>query len=206
MNNDSLSFDKDTTAFLAMDFQADIVRPGGKLAPSNDAGLAAIQAAINEASRAMAAAREAGIWVVHVAVGQPAEGQPDVNPHAPLFRFIHDSGAIRVGTPGFAIVPEVAPAGGETVVLKHGVSAFAGTDLSALLQKCGITTLVLTGIVTHWVVEGTARDAADRGYRLIVLKDCCASGTPERHQAALANMASLGEIVTGEEFAAMLSD
>lgn len=204
MNNDRLSFDKTATAFLSMDFQTDIVRPGGKLAPSDEAGLAAIQTAIDNASRAMSAAREAGMRIIHVAVGLPADGHPGINPHAPLYRFLRDSGAIVEGTPGFDIVPEVAPAGGEAVILKRGVSSFAGTDLPALLQGQEITTLVLTGIVTHWVVEGTARDAVDRGYRLIVLRDCCASGTPERHEAALTNMASLGEIVTSDEFATAL--
>jgi len=198
-------FDKNAAAILSMDFQADIVRPGGKLAPSDEAGLSAIQAAIDETGRMLAAARSVGLRVIHVAVGLPRNGHPGINPHAPLYRFIRDSGAIVEGTPGFGIVDEVAPADGETVVVKRGVSAFSGTDLPALLQGQGISTLVLAGIVTHWVVEGTARDAADRGYRLIVLKDCCASGTPERHEGALTNMASLAEIMAANEFLAMLS-
>lgn len=200
MNDNDLTFDKPSTIFLSMDFQADIVRPGGALAPSDEQGLAAIQAAIDTTSRTMAAAREAGLRVAHVAVGLPQSGDSGINPYAPLFRFIRDSGAIVEGTPGFAIVPEVTPADGETVIVKRGISSFAGTDLDRMLQGQGITTLVLAGIVTHWVVEGTARDAADRGYRLIVLEDCCASGTTERHDAALTNMASLCEIVTADEF------
>lgn len=204
-DHEELTLDKASAAFLAMDFQADIVRPGGKLAPSDEEGLAAIQAAIDQTSRALAAARSAGLRVIHVTVGLPQGGHPGVNPHVPLFQYVRDSGAIVEGTPGFAIVPEVVPADGEAVILKRGISSFAGTDLPALLQGQGITTLILAGIVTHWVVEGTARDAADRGYRLIVLKDCCASGAPERHEAALTNMASLAEIVTANDLKAVLS-
>ena len=144
--------------------------------------------------------------MVHVAVGLPQSGHPGINPHAPLFRFIRDSGAIIEGTPGFAIVPDVAPADGKTVIVKRGISSFAGTDLDQMLKGQGITTLVLAGIVTHWVVESTARDAADRRYRLIVLEDCCASGTAERHDAALTNMASLCEIVAADEFVRALMD
>ena len=42
---------------------------------------------------------------------------------------------------------------------------------------------VLTGVATHFAVEGTAREAVDRGYRVVVLEDCCGMGS--RHGAML---------------------
>ena len=38
---------------------------------------------------------------------------------------------------------------------------------------------MIAGIVTNFAAEGTARDASDRGYRVIVLADCCESVTDE---------------------------
>lgn len=67
----------------------------------------------------------------------------------------------------------VAPVDGEFVVRKRAVSAFAGTELDRLLQVRDVATIVLAGGITNFAVEGTARDASDRGYRVIVLEDCC---------------------------------
>jgi nicotinamidase-related amidase len=81
------------------------------------------------------------------------------------------------------------------------VSAFAGTPLDQIFRARGVGTVILGGLVTHYAVEGTARDAHDRGYRVIVLTDGCASATPSRHEASLANLAFLAEAVTTEAFA-----
>jgi nicotinamidase-related amidase len=66
------------------------------------------------------------------------------------------------------------------------VSALAGTEPDRLLRLRYINTLVLTGVATHFAVEGTAREAGDRGYRVIVLEDCCASGEREVHDFSIA--------------------
>ena len=68
---------------------------------------------------------------------------------------------------------------------KRAVSAFYGSDLAALLATGGIVTLLLCGVATNFVVEGTAREAMDRGYNVVIVGDCCASGSQETHDAAL---------------------
>ncbi|SEL25309.1 isochorismatase family protein [Streptacidiphilus jiangxiensis] len=70
---------------------------------------------------------------------------------------------------------------------KTGTSAlFPGSsDLHQLLQQRDITTLVLCGTVTGVCVEGTCRDAAELGYRAVVVADGCAGGTDEAHNASL---------------------
>jgi nicotinamidase-related amidase len=122
----------------------------------------------------------------------------------PIQQFIAKANALVIGTEGYALHPDLQPAEGEYVVIKGGISAFAGTALAPMLQGRGIDTVVLCGFATHMVVVGTARDAADRGYRAIVLEDCCASGGLDRHQAALANIAMIGAISDSKTFAAAL--
>jgi nicotinamidase-related amidase len=191
------------TGLLLMDFQNDIVAKGGSLAPSDDEAFGRIAAAIASANVAAQAARTAGVAVIHVAVGRQ-DGEPAPNPHMPIQQFIAKANALVIGTEGYALHPDLQPAEGEYVVIKGGISAFAGTALAPMLQGRGIDTVVLCGFATHMVVVGTARDAADRGYRAIVLEDCCASGGLDRHQAALANIAMIGAISDSKTFAAAL--
>ena len=77
------------------------------------------------------------------------------------------------------------PQDGEPVVARRGVSGFYASDLAALLTTGGIDTLLLSGVATNFVVEGTAREAADRGYNVVIVADCCTSASQEIHDAAL---------------------
>ena len=83
----------------------------------------------------------------------------------------------------------------EIVVTKRGISAFANSDLDVILRSLGISKVVLAGVATRFVVEGTARDTFEHGYRYIVLEDCCASSSPAMHEAAIAFMATLAKSV-----------
>ena len=71
---------------------------------------------------------------------------------------------------------------GDVVVVKHRVSAFAGTDLEQILRAREIDTLILLGLATSGVVLSTLRHGADADYRLVVVKDCCADGDEEVHR------------------------
>jgi len=80
-------------------------------------------------------------------------------------------------------------------------AGFAGTELDRLLRIRDIATLVLAGIITNFAAEGTARDASDRGYRAIVLTDCCESVNDEMHQFSITHVLPfIGEVATAADF------
>jgi nicotinamidase-related amidase len=100
----------------------------------------------------------------------------------------------------------VKPLAGEIVVYKRGVSALAGTELDRLFRIRDVRTLVLSGVATHFAVEGTAREAVDRGYRVVVLEDCCASRERAVHEYSIERiLRNLCEVTTGERFIAELA-
>ena len=82
------------------------------------------------------------------------------------------------GEPGHDIIPELYPAAGEPVIDKPGKGAFYQTDLELMLKNRGIETLLVCGVTTEVCVNTTVREANDRGFRCIVLSDCCASYFP----------------------------
>ena len=156
------------SALLVMDVQQNIV------------GRVQDPAYVPRVVRAVAAARDAGVPVLHVVVGFRT-GHPEANPANKTFGAL-PPGAFTPEDAGAGIHPGVAPADGETVVVKKRVSAFAGSDLQLLLRAGGIEHLVLAGIATSGVVLSTVRQAADLDYRLTVLSDGCADADAETHR------------------------
>jgi nicotinamidase-related amidase len=98
------------------------------------------------------------------------------------------------GEPGHDIIPALYPADGEIVIDKPGKGAFYNTDLERLLSNHGVETLLVCGVTTEVCVHTTVREANDRGYRCVVLSDCCASYFPEFHEAGLRMIAAQGGI------------
>jgi nicotinamidase-related amidase len=84
-------------------------------------------------------------------------------------------GGLRTGTWGVDVVDELRPLPHEPVVDKHRFNAFLGTDLEQLLWGLKADSVIVAGVATHLCVGTTATDASQRGFRLVLLKDCTAS-------------------------------
>jgi nicotinamidase-related amidase len=76
------------------------------------------------------------------------------------------------------------------VETKRRLSAFYPTDLDLLLRNMDVKTVVLDGGFTDCCILNTAFDAANRTYRVVVLKDLV-RGTDENLEAAALAMISL---------------
>jgi nicotinamidase-related amidase len=144
-----------------------------------------------EAARLLARARARGVPVFHV--------MHDAGPGSP-----YDITA-EIGQ----ISSEVAPVGGEPVVVKHYPSSFFQTGLGDLLGKTGRPDLVLAGFMTHMCVSSTARDAFNLGYRPTIVASATATrelpvpgGVPvpatTLQTATLAGIADLFTLVVGK--------
>lgn len=124
-------------------------------------------------------ARAAGVLVVFVHIAfRP--NRADLPPDNPLFdSFFEARDIFHEGAAGTDLALPVEPA--DVVVLKRRASAFAGTDLDLVLRAQGVSHLALAGVATSAMVAATAYDAADRGYRVTILRDGCADSDPSIH-------------------------
>lgn len=93
------------------------------------------------------------------------------------------------GTFEHEVIATLAPAAGELVLDKNTSSAFNSTGIEWLLRNMEVETLVLAGVATDMCVETTARDAADRGFNVIVVEDATATFFEHHHRAALSGFA-----------------
>ena len=133
---------------------------------------------------AIATARKAGIPVGYVRVGFSPDYR-ECPPASPVFSRARQNGMFKLGTPGTAVHPALAPQTGDFDILKHRVSPFYGTSLEPILRAHGIERLLLCGVSTNGVVHTGAREGHDRDYECVVLEDCCAGATAEEHERAL---------------------
>src|SRR5215470_12350231 len=187
-------------ALLIIDMQRDFLEPGGfGAALGND--VSRLKAAVGPCADVLAAARRAEILVIHTREGH----RPDLT-DAPPMKVERGDPALRIGAPGpmgrilvrgepgHDIIPELYPRAGEPVIDKPGKGAFYQTDLELILKNRGIETLLVCGVTTEVCVSTTVREANDRGFRCIVLADCCASYFPEFHEVGLAMIKAQGGI------------
>ena len=113
--------------------------------------LVGVEAALAEAARLLARARNAGIPIFHI--------QHDSGPGSP-----YDVTA-RIGQ----ISDEAAPKAGEPVITKHFPNSFIQTDLENQLRATGVSNLIFAGFMTHMCVNSTTRGAFNLGFQPTVV-------------------------------------
>jgi nicotinamidase-related amidase len=79
----------------------------------------------------------------------------------------------------------IAPAPGELIINKTSSGALSSTNLDQTLHNMGITSLALCGLTTAVCVGLTARQTADRGFRVVMVSDACTELSQKMHDAAL---------------------
>jgi len=176
----SSGFEKNRSAFVFIEFQAEWLAEDGllfqRLVQDKDAFLSAV----SQAALLLAAARKKDCTITHA--GLDLRDDPTYR----LFgggQNVHGlrSAIPRAGTwtgRGAEFVSPFTPMPGEFIVHgRSGASVLKNSTLDAFLRNNRIDTLFLTGFATHVCVESTLRDAHDSGLNVFVVKDACAAFT-----------------------------
>ena len=187
------SFNAKETALLIIDMQTDFCGEGGFI-HSMGIDISEIRNIIPTIQKLLEEVREIpDFTVIHTREGH----RPDLSdlPANKLWRSrqmnvgIGDQGPcgrfLVRGEPGWDIIPELYPRQGEPIIDKPGKGAFYGTDLDTILKTKSIKNLIFTGITTDVCVHSTIRDANDRGYECLLLKDCTGATMHNNYLSAL---------------------
>ena len=142
-----------------------------------------------------AACRKAGILVVHTRGWMRADGSNlgvmgELVP--PFIVALYTEGSDTA-----QLHEDLSVASEDIIVDKPRYGAFHATDLELILRSRGIDTVIVSGIATNICCETTAREAAQRDFRVIFLSDGTATkemGGVSAADLQAATCASLGMV------------
>ena len=174
-------------ALLVIDFVRAYLVPGSPLY----AGVDAAHAACKEL---LAAARAAGIPIVHTNV----QYQPGGRDGGVFFRKVPALKSFEAGAhPELAAFAEgLEPAAGETLITKQYASAFFATSLASTLTSLGVDTVLIAGVSTSGCVRATAVDACQHGFVPLVVREAVGDRHAAPHEANLFDLqAKYAEVI-----------
>ncbi len=200
-----IQIDPAETAFVVVDMQNDYCSPGGDF-DQRGIPIDPAQGVVPAIQRLLEAGRARGLFVLYTAMIFDEFTYEDRH-HKIVPERMRDRRLCRRGTWGAAVMDELTPEAAELVVEKCRYSAFFNTNLEVLLRNRGITTLILSGVVTNVCVESTARDAWNLDFDVIVVSDGTASYSEELHVATLKNVAyHCGAVLSTEEVLRLINE
>lgn len=181
------------SALVLMDYQEAICRADGVIGEASGMGAeVARRNVLANASKALAAAREAGMTVIHSRVAFDGNFTKRTN-RSPLFAQM--GGVLAEGSEHVKFCSEVEPLPQEPVITRAWVNPFLNSPMEGLLRGREVSTIYLGGVATNHVVESSARHAADLGYETFVVDDLCASVGKAEHEFSLAMLPVWAEVI-----------
>lgn len=93
---------------------------------------------------------------------------------------------VYASDPKSELVDELRPASSNEICIpKTSSSVFQSTNLDFILRSLGSKTIIIAGLLTDQCVCHAVLDACDLGYKVIVVRDACTTGSETRHANAL---------------------
>ena len=178
------------TALVTQECQNGVIGEHAALPQLADAARAEM---IPNAARLAAAAREAGVPVVHCVAARRADGKGS-NANARLFMgMLKTAVPLLPGTAAVEVIPEIGVDDGDVLLTRlHGLGPMGGTDLDAVLRNLGVTTVVGIGVSVNIGMIDFAFDAVNAGYQMVLPRDAVAGVPADYAKAVLDNTLALG--------------
>src|SRR5581483_6856595 len=196
--------DPSSAALVNSESQNGVIGPGSLLP---ELAAAAADTVIPNGARVCAAARYAGVPVIHCTAGRRPDDRGS-NRNARLFNAILRSDTrMDLGTPAADVVDEFAVAPSDFVLSRiHGLNPMAGTDLDSILRNLGVTTMVVIGVSVNVAVTNLVMDAVNLGYQVVLPRDAVAGFPASYADAVIDNtLALLADVVATDDVIAAWS-
>lgn len=141
-------------------------------------------------------AREHDMRRVFLTYGSEVEDYSDLSPQ---MLALCKATRNRAGLREHELLDELAVQPTERVINKITPSAFNSSPIELILHTYGVTDLIFTGVSTNMCVEGTLRDASDKGFGCVLVDDATGTDAQEYHDNTCLTLQRLYASVTSTD-------
>lgn len=190
-------------ALLTMEIQRGIV---GDLTGLPELGKAVAESGILARTGELArAARRAGVRVIHCTAAFRRDRAGSFRNVPMVNALLRNPEHLVVGSPEVELVPELGPEPEDLVTQRlHGMSPFTHTSLEAMLRSEGATSVIATGVSLNIGIVGLTIEAVNRGFDVVIPRDCVVGFPAEYGEAVLENtLSKLATLASAREIAAV---
>jgi nicotinamidase-related amidase len=193
------------SALLLVDYQVALCEEGEHTRLPSLAAAVRERGVLSKAGKVLAAARTAGVYVVHVKLGFDPTYELRSN-RTPRWDSYPAERAMLADSAAAQIVDGLTPQEHEPVVVKGCVDPFIGTPLTSMLLGNGIRELAVSGVATNLAVESAVRHAGDSGFAVTVIEDLCASFSSAAHEFSVQTILPMfAAVSSSDDYLAALS-
>lgn len=156
---------------------------------------------LDAAGRLAAAARDAGVTVIHCRVVRRPDGKAS-STNARMYKAAQKAGIVLTqGSVEAEVVPQLGPDERDIVLDRyHGLGPMGGTDLDMVCRNLGATTIIGVGVSVNVGMLSLGLDVVNHGYQLVIPRDCVAGVPASYAEDVLANtFAMIGTVTTADE-------
>ncbi|MBP9742777.1 MAG: cysteine hydrolase [Burkholderiales bacterium] len=183
-------------ALILIDYINEICHAEGKF--GSCANMIAEENIVVKINQVLTKMRQDNCLVIWIIVGFN-KNYTDANTVSPIFNFAKNIQALQLGTWGTELLSDLNYCENELIICKNMVNPFYNTNLEHILRANHVDELYIAGVSTDMAVQSCTRDAHDRGYRVNVIGDCCASGSREHHDYSLEMLSAMANIISSEK-------
>ena len=142
---------------------------------------------IDNGRTVLQAARRAGAPVLHgLALRREDRGGQKANCRLLAMAMKAPGEGLLPGSDNARLIPEFGPEESDFLVPRiHGLTIFHGTEMDSLLRNLDIRTVVLLGVSLNIAILGSAIEAVNSGYQVVIPHDGTAATPPSYGHAVL---------------------
>lgn len=181
---------------VLIDYINEICHPDGKL--SGCAAMVAEEKIVDKVNTLLKRVRNNDFLVIWIIVAFD-KNYYEANINSPIFNKARKYQALQRNTWGTELLSDLDYQESELIIYKNALNPLYATNLDHILKNQQVDEVYIAGVSTEMAIQSCTRDAHDRGYKVNILSDCCASSNLEYHNSSLAMLGNMANIIKSNQ-------
>jgi nicotinamidase-related amidase len=158
------------------------------------------QGTIPRLARLLHAARARDMLIVHCVAAFRADRRGSYSNIPSVATSLSSTDYLRVNTPATEVIPDLYDDRDFVSQRLHGISPFTSTSVDPALRSAGARTVIATGVSLNRGIIGVTMEAINRGYHVVIPRDCVAGYPKEYGDLVLTNtLAAIATVTDSDE-------